>query len=142
MRYLWLPFLFLPLAELVVFIAMADAIGFFSALAWCILMGILGIYLVQREGLEAFLRAQDSLRDGKMPFRDLFSGLCVVMAGFLLIFPGFISDFLALLLLLPDLREKLRRVLAPRMARQPGDPSVIEGEFERVDPQPTDRLRP
>ena len=141
MPYLWIFFIFLPLLEIITFLAVADAIGFFSALAGCILMAVLGVTLIQRQGLENFLRAQGQLRTGNMPLRDLFNGLCVVMAGFLFILPGFLSDIVGILLLIPNFREKMRGFLSPRMQTAPADPAIIDVAFERVD-EPRERLRP
>lgn len=140
MPFLWIPFLAFPLLEIIVFLAVADAIGFFGALAACILMGFLGVFLIQKQGLDGFLRAQSQMRGGKMPLRDLFNALCVVIAGFLFILPGFISDVIAILLLIPNFREKMRGFLSPRMETAPRDPDIIDVEFERVDTPPADRL--
>lgn len=140
MPYLWIPFLFLPLAEIVTFLLVADTIGFFSALATCILMAIVGIMLVQKQGFQNFMRAQTQLRTGNMPYREVFNGLCVVLAGILFIIPGFLSDIVGIILLLPDIREKLRGFLSPRMAEPPAPGEVIDAEYERVD-TPRDRLR-
>ncbi len=141
MPYLWIPFLALPLLEIIVFLAVADAIGFFSALAACILMAFLGVLLIQKQGFNNFMRAQGQLREGNMPLNDLFNGLCVVIAGFLFILPGFLSDIIGLLLLLPNMREKMRGFLSPRMQTAPAPPGVIDVEFERVEEPPSDRLR-
>ncbi len=141
MPYLWIFFIFLPLLEIITFLAVADAIGFFSALAACILMAVLGVTLIQRQGLENFMRAQGQMRTGNMPLRELFNALCVVIAGFLFILPGFLSDIVGILLLIPNFREKMRGFLSPRMQTAPADPAIIDVEFERVD-EPRERLRP
>lgn len=139
MPYLWIPLVFLPLAEIITFVMVAGEIGVFGALALCIAAAMLGFYLLQKQSWENFMRGQIALREGKMPYRDMFNGLCVVLAGLLFIIPGFLSDLAAIILLLPDMREKLRGFLSPRMDRTPGDPDIIEGEYERVDPK-RDRL--
>lgn len=140
MPFLWIPFLALPLLEIIVFLAVADGIGFFSALAGCILTAIFGVFLIQKQGLEQFITAQDQLRQGQMPLRTLFHALCITLAGFLFIIPGFITDFLGLLLLVPTIQTYVRRYLSPRMATAPADPDIIEAEFERVDEPPPERL--
>lgn len=141
MPFLWIPFLALPLLEIIVFLAVADAIGFFSALAACILAALFGAFLIKQQGLSQFMKAQDQLRDGQMPLTALFHGLCVVIAGFLFIVPGFVTDFLGLLLLIPTIQSRVRAFLSPRMEPAPRDPDIIDGEFERVDDAPPERLR-
>lgn len=139
MPYLWIPFILLPLAELVVFFAVADGIGVLGAIAACVAGAFLGLFLIQKEGLESFLRAQDQIRAGIMPVSTIFNGLCVIFAGFLFIFPGFITDIIAVFLLVPHIREKIRLYLNPHL-RAPAEGEVLEGTYERVD-EPPERLR-
>ena len=140
MPFLWIPFLALPLLEIITFMAVADGIGFFSALAACIVTAIFGVFLIQKQGLEQFITAQEQLRQRQMPLRTLFHALCITLAGFLFIIPGFITDFLGLLLLVPTIQTYVRHYLSPRMKTPPGDPDIIDAEFERVDEPPPERL--
>lgn len=140
MPFLWIPFLALPLLEIIVFIAVADAIGFFSTLAACILAAVFGVFLIKRQGLNHFMKAQDQLRSGQMPLQTIFHALCVVIAGFLFIIPGFVTDFLGLLLLIPTIQSHVRDYLSPHMEPAPRDPDIIDAEFERIDEPPPERL--
>jgi len=134
LRILWLPLMLLPLAEIAVFVLVAAAIGFFGALAACILMAVLGTWLIQGQGFDNFLKAQESLRAGRMPFHDIFNGMCVVVAGLLFILPGFLSDALGIVLLIPQMRNLAREFLSPRLKEGPPPEGVIiEGEYERVE---------
>lgn len=136
MRYLWLLFILWPFAEIFTFAAVAESLGFLGTVFLCVLAFAAGLVLIQKQGFDTFMRAQDMMRDGKMPVREMFQGLCLVGAGVLLIIPGFLSDIAALFLLLPEIRERLRVFFARRTgnpADKPYEPGVIEGTFERVD---------
>lgn len=140
MPFLWIPFLALPLLEIIVFLTVVDAIGFFSAFSACILAAVFGVFLIKKQGLGQFLKAQEQLRDGQMPLQTIFHALCVVIAGFLFIIPGFVTDFIGLLLLIPTIQSHVRGYLAPRMEPAAHDPDIIEAAFERVDDPAPERL--
>lgn len=143
-------FLLLPLAEIAVFVRIGGAIGVLPTLALVVLSVFAGLAIVRTQGLAALRRVQAALERGEMPARDLFDGACLVTAGVLLIVPGFITDSIALLLLLPPLRTALRRWLGARLAGRRRDrhprPVVIDGEFtemdERSDAPPAAATRP
>lgn len=122
--------------EIAVFGAVADAIGFFSALFLCFAAGAVGVILVQREGLGLLTRLRASLDQGLMPMNEMFDAACLMAAGILMIFPGFTSDMLGLALLIPQIRNHLRVFFARRYGKEDGnfnpDTGVIEGDFIRV----------
>ncbi len=114
--------LLLPILEIAVFIAVGDEIGFFNAILLCIGAALLGGFLVQQQGLKTAGSIQDSLNRGEMPMQDIFAGICQFMAGILLIVPGFLTDILALILLVPWTRTLLRAAMARYFV---GEPVII-----------------
>ena len=124
-----------PAVEIATFIEVARWIGLLGAVAGIVLSGLAGLALLRVQGLATAQRAQAELNRGQMPVGALFDGACLAVAGMLLLLPGFVTDLIALTLLLPPVRHLLRRALAARLHPVDGGgatPSVIEGEWEVV----------
>jgi UPF0716 protein FxsA len=110
--------LVLPFVELAVLIATVDLVGLWPALAAIVVVGIAGGWLVKRQGIGVWRRAEGRLRDGKVPSTEVVNGLLVLIAGGLLLLPGFLSDVLALALLLPPVRAVVRSLLFRRFEQR------------------------
>jgi UPF0716 protein FxsA len=110
--------LVLPFVELAVFIAVVGWVGFLWALAAIIAIGLAGCWLVRHQGLGVWRRADQRLRTGEVPSAEVVNGLLVLIAGGLLLFPGFASDIAALLLLLPPVRAGVRALLFRRFEQR------------------------
>jgi UPF0716 protein FxsA len=110
-------FVLVPLAELAVLIAVGDWIGLVPTLILLLTVSVAGAWLAKREGLAAWRRLQQALSQGRMPTVEVADGALVLLAGALLLTPGFLSDVLGILLLLPPTRALARRQL-PRLAEQ------------------------
>ncbi len=130
-------FVLFPLLELWVFVEACGEIGFFTALMLLILAGVVGGGLVRYQGFQTILAMHDAMDRGRLPLDTLFDGFCVVAAGILLIFPGFLSDIMAILLLMPRMRGLLRGFVQKHPKWHTSDTGVIEGEYERVVDDPT-----
>ncbi len=137
----------LPIAEIAGFVEIGGRIGLLATLSWLFLAAVAGIAVIRLQGLATALRLREALARDELPARALFDGACLAVAGFLLLIPGFVSDAIAILLLLPPLRGLLFRLIAGRIAAhvsmtRAGGPApgrrgvVIEGEFSEVDPEP------
>ncbi|MGZ4675755.1 MAG: FxsA family protein [Acidimicrobiia bacterium] len=98
-----------PLTELYVIVQVGEAIGYLPTFALLIAISILGAYLVKRAGLSTLRRAQAQLRAGEIPAAELVDGAVIAAAGALLLTPGFVTDAIGFLLLLPPLRFLPRR---------------------------------
>ena len=98
-----------PLVELFVFIQVGGWIGFGYSILLLIAFSIGGAYLVKRQGLNAWRRAQAQLRAGEVPAAELVDGALIMAAGALLLTPGFVTDLIGLLLLIPAMRFFPRR---------------------------------
>src|SRR4051812_12761780 len=91
----------MPLAELYVIVQASHVFGVLPTLLILFLVSITGAWLVKREGLGVIRRAQNRVDAGEVPGREVVDGLMILLAGVLLLAPGFITDALGLLLLLP-----------------------------------------
>ena len=146
------PLLFLawPVVEIAVLFKIANWLGWSGAIGGIIFSGLAGLALLRSQGLATAKRVQGQMSRGEMPIGALFDGACLALAGGLLLIPGFVTDLLALPLLLPAVRHLIRRRLAARlrpMSTGSGASSttVIEGEWtvvENEDPPPPSDLPP
>ncbi|MFY9807622.1 MAG: FxsA family protein [Pseudonocardiaceae bacterium] len=134
------------IVELTVFVAVGHAIGVLATVGLLILTSLMGAALLRREGARTLSAFVDALRSRRPPHRELFDGMLITAAGLLVIVPGFVSDVLGLLLLLPPIRALVRRRILRSTARRtaaqrapmryaPGE--VVEGEV--VDEPPASR---
>ncbi|MCR2821903.1 FxsA family protein [Lederbergia panacisoli] len=110
MKYIILIFIVLPALEIGLFILSGKTIGIFPTVGLIIITGILGAYLAKKQGLEALKRVQNDLRSGIPPGIAMLDGVCI-LAGILLLSPGFMTDIVGLLLLLPVTRNTMRPFL-------------------------------
>jgi UPF0716 protein FxsA len=110
-------FILVPLAELAVIIAVGKAIGVLATLLTLLAFSLSGAWLARREGLAAWRRLQLALVDGRMPTREVADGAIILLAGALLLIPGFLTDLVGLVLLVPATRRLARR-WAPALARR------------------------
>jgi UPF0716 protein FxsA len=111
-------FIVLPIAELYVIIQVGQAIGAVPTIAILILDSLIGAWLWRHQGRAAWRRFNDALQEGRVPAREVLDGTLVIFGGTLLITPGFISDVVGILLLLPPTRAVVRRMLVGIFSRR------------------------
>jgi UPF0716 protein FxsA len=109
-------FVVIPLVELAVFVQVAQWIGVVPTTLLLLLVSMVGIVVVRYQGIGVYRRVREQLRAGVVPAADLVNGLLVLVAGLLLIVPGFVTDAVGLLLLLPPVRAGVRAILRRRYA--------------------------
>lgn len=146
-------FVGIPLLELAVLIRVGGLIGFWPTIGILVFMAFLGTWLLRHQSLSAIRKTETDLREGRIPVESALDGMGLFLAGILLVIPGFLSDCLALLLLIPPVRHLLARQLilwltsqaevdvrvlrrtSQRRERRPldGKGPVIEGDFRHVD---------
>ena len=115
---LLLIFIVVPIAELAVIIQVGQAIGVWWTIALLIADSVLGSMLMRSQGRAAWRRFNAAVAEGRMPAREVLDGVLVIFGGALLVTPGFVSDVLGLLLLLPPTRAAIRAVLVRRLAHR------------------------
>jgi UPF0716 protein FxsA len=139
-------FVAVPLVEVYLFIKVGSAIGALPTVLACIATATAGALIVRHQGAAVMDSARRALQAGRAPAAEAFDGVCLVLAGLLLMTPGFFTDAMGFLLLVPPLRHLLRRWLAAKVEvsgfevrRGPGG-TVVEGEWEVVD-EPSSGVR-
>jgi UPF0716 protein FxsA len=105
----------LGVLELFVFVQVSNAIGFLNTLGLMIVISLVGVWIVRREGWKVWRRMNLQLNQGRMPQAELIDGVLILLAGLLLVLPGFVTDVVGLLLLLPPTRALARRMAQRRM---------------------------
>lgn len=144
-RALLLLFILVPFVEIYVLIEVGSRIGAPWTIALVVLTAAIGAALVRRQGLATLSRVQASLDAGTLPAVELVEGAFLLVAGVLLLMPGFVTDAVGVTLLTPPARRALvQRLLARGVIRAAGTRprsggsgsgrgDTLEGEYRRVD---------
>jgi len=111
-------FIAIPIAELYVIIQVGQAIGALPTIAILLADSIIGSLLLRSQGRSAWRRFNDALAAGRVPAREVLDGALVIFGGAFLITPGFITDIVGIILLLPPTRAVVRRVTVRVFARR------------------------
>lgn len=112
-----LAFVVVPIAELYVILQVGSWLGILPTVAILILDSILGSMLLRAQGRSAWRRFNDSLSAGRPPAREVLDGGLIILGGAFLLTPGFLTDLIGLLLLIPPTRAVVRRLVVRRFAR-------------------------
>ena len=105
---LFLAFTIIPIIEIYLLIEIGSMFGALTAVTLVILTGFLGAFLARMQGLQTLYRIQESLREGRMPSGELLNALLIVIAGLVLLTPGFLTDSAGFLLLIPATRNSIK----------------------------------
>jgi UPF0716 protein FxsA len=108
-------FVLVSLAEMAAFLWVGSQIGFAWALGIALATAVIGAFLVKREGLSTLGRIKARMNAGQVPGRELSDGAAILVAGAFLMSPGFITDTIGFLLLVPSVRTRVHRVLSRRV---------------------------
>ncbi len=107
-------FITVPIVEIAVFIQVGEQIGMWSTIGVVILTAIIGTAMLRQQGLSVLFRIQENLQANRIPVQELFDGVCLVIAGALLLTPGFVTDAVGFLLFVPPLRHWLAGEIGKR----------------------------
>ena len=113
---LFLAFTLIPLVEIYLLIKLGQNFGAITSILLVIFTGILGAYLAKMEGLRTLFRLQETLREGGIPGEELLDALLIALAGLVLITPGFVTDLVGFLLLVPFTRMLVKSWLKEKMS--------------------------
>uniref|UniRef100_UPI0036DB468D FxsA family protein n=1 Tax=Photorhabdus sp. RM322S TaxID=3342825 RepID=UPI0036DB468D len=147
----WLPLILIFLLvyiESTLFVRVASELGVLLTLLLVLFTSCVGISLVRNQGMKNFIQIQQKLVAGESPAAEMVKSVSLLLAGFLLLCPGFFTDFLGLLLLLPPVQKTLMMKLMPhinfyRPHNSGGfrrDNNTFEGEYERKQDDPSRKL--
>ncbi|MCW2475352.1 FxsA family protein [Candidatus Symbiopectobacterium sp. NZEC151] len=140
----WLPLFLLFLfayIEISLFIRVAEVLGVAVTLLLVVFTSCIGVSLVRNQGVKTFIQMQQKIAAGESPAAEMVKSVSLVLAGFLLLLPGFFTDFLGLLLLLPPLQKRLTVKLMPHLhiwrgagtASSGNNGNTFDGEYYRKD---------
>ena len=153
-KFILLALIAVPIIEIAVFLEVGDRIGAFNTILMIVITAIIGTWLLRSQGLQTLQSAQESLNHNVFPVSEVFDGLCLLMAGGLLLTPGFVTDVVGFLLFVPWVRRMLREMAWSFLARSgragawtnaenpmgPGEnhpggngPATIDGKFREID---------
>ncbi|MDE1340520.1 FxsA family protein [Vibrio aestuarianus] len=153
---LLLLFIFVPIIEIGLFIQVGGILGLWPTITLVLLTAFVGASLVRSQGLQTLLSVQNRLQQGELPAQQIFEGVMLAVAGVLLLTPGFMTDTLGMLVLLPAPRAVIAKYLMSKMVvkgmasgfhsspyehdpfhhdshRSSEQGDTFEGEFERKD---------
>jgi len=135
-----------PIGEIALLMKVSGIIGFWETFAVVILTALVGTMLLRQQGLATLKKAQASLEENRFPVDEVFDGLCLLVAGALLLTPGFVTDAVGLALFLPPFRAVLKaglaRALAARGEFQVHGTGPRDGPFADGGPRPGDEPGP
>ncbi len=163
MGKLFILFAIMPIIEIAILVNVGEMIGGWNTVGIVIVTAFVGAYLVRKEGLSTLVTAQQKMQQGAMPGQEMAEGLLLVVAGVLLVTPGFVTDGIGFLLSMPLTRPLIAKSLMKQMTvkvmagQQQGqfyqqsnfhqqsqwsqqsyqnqDGDIIEGEYESRDEQ-------
>ena len=141
--------IFTPIIEIIVFLEAGARIGLWPTVSFVIVTAMIGSVLLRYQGLSTLFSVRESMNAGKLPINELFNGFCLFAAGAFLIIPGFITDGLGLVLLLPIFRSILKKFIGKRLKApeslnlyaqsgfeqeidQTPSPDIIDGEYHEI----------
>ena len=143
-------FIVIPIVDIAVFIEIGGRIGLWNTVAVVIITAMIGTWLLRSQGLKTLESARRNMERQVFPVAELFDGICLLLAGVLLLTPGFVTDAFGFLLFVPPVRTGLRiwiwGVLQRREGTRvwvqgeeftgegPAPGSTIDGEFHVIDP--------
>ena len=122
-------FTIIPIIEIYLLIEIGSFFGVLTAITFVILTGFLGAFMARMQGLQTLFRIQENLREGRMPSGELLDALLIVIAGLVLLTPGFLTDSAGFLLLIPSTRNSIiswlqRQIELRYMSNRPEDITI------------------
>ena len=148
-RFPWgllaLAFIAVPIAEIYVIIQVGQVVGPWWTILLLIASGVIGSWLMKREGSRAWRALQGALSQGRMPARELADGILILVAGTLMLSPGFISDVVGVFLILPLTRPLARKMLTSVVTRKligPAGPAYAARQQPAATQRPGDDVIP
>ena len=133
MNTLLLIILFIPLIEIYLFIQIGAQIGAFNTILFILLTAVIGVYFVRLQGLNTLKSGITQLYKNQIPIYEMMSGAALAFAALLLIIPGFATDTIGFLLILPITRNLIFKYLGRKYKKEKVKDDLIEGEYEDKD---------
>ena len=122
----------IPLIEIYLMIKIGGVIGAFNTIFLIFFTAITGIYFARLEGLNALRSGFNQLLKNEIPIYEMISGAALAFAALLLIIPGFLTDIIGFLLIVPVTRKIFINIISSKINKKKMNENVIEGEFEET----------
>jgi len=113
--WIFFAFVVVPIAEIALFLYVGSAIGFWPTIAIVVATAFVGSWLVSRQGRQTWQKIHTEIVSGNPPTAQLVHGAMILVAGALLLTPGFLTDIVGFALLIPSVRESLREWFVRRL---------------------------
>ena len=131
-------FILIPIIEISLFIEIGSIIGSFYTIMLIFLTAIVGVFFVRQQGISTFQKLASQLQNLEAPVQTMFEGLVILISGILLITPGFFSDSLGFLGLIPFTRVIFIKLVASYIlsrygVKQNHEDNTLEGDFVELD---------
>ena len=140
-------FIAIPIIEVILFITVGKYIGLWNTIFIIIVTGIIGAILVKSQGINIFNKALAEIRSNKMPIFSIFEGIAILIAGAFLLTPGFLTDTLGGILLIPKTRNIIIKYITSYLEKravykksstydkneEDEENKIFEGDFEEID---------
>jgi len=123
--------LLVPIIEIYLFIKIGSQIGAFNTISLIFITAVVGIYYVKYEGLNTLKSGMKQLVNNELPIYEIISGAALAFAAFLMILPGFLTDVIGLLIIIPWTRKLFFKKIIKEKQNQ--KKNFIEGEYEDID---------
>ena len=137
MQFTILFLIFIPLIEIYFMIEIGTVIGAFNTILATLLTAAVGLYFVRLQGISTLYSAANTIRNNQEPLKEVLNGFCLIIAAILLIIPGFFTDSIGVLLLIPFSRNIILKIFGSdihspkKQARD--DANTIEIQAEEID---------
>tara|TARA_B100000579_G_scaffold225428_1_gene184593 strand:- start:1357 stop:1776 length:420 start_codon:yes stop_codon:yes gene_type:complete len=122
----------IPLIEIYLMIKVGGVIGAFNTIFLIFFTAITGIFFARLEGFRAIRSGFQQLVKNELPIYEIISGAALAFAALLLILPGFLTDFIGFLLILPPTRKIIIKSFSSKVYKKKGN-DFVEGEFEEIE---------
>ncbi|WP_428619538.1 FxsA family protein [Shewanella sp.] len=122
-------FVLIPVIELNVLIRVGESLGSWTTVGLVLFTAVVGVSLVRSQGIQTLMQVQQKLARGEAPGKEIVEGMMLAMAGLLLLIPGFVTDFIGLLLLTPLTRSPIAGFLYQRMQIKVSQQGGFHGGF-------------
>jgi len=132
MNSIILVILLVPVVEIYLFIKIGSQIGAFNTISLILVTAIVGIYYARYEGLNTLKSGISQIIKNEMPVYEIISGAAIAFAAILMILPGFLTDFLGIIIIFPWTRKLLFKNIKVKKQKKE-DENFIEGEYEDKD---------
>ncbi len=123
--YLILLFTVMPVVELVLLIHVGTYIGAWNTVAIVIITGVAGAFMAREQGFSTLRKIQDNVNSGVMPADEIINGILILCGGIMFLAPGFITDLLGFIMLIPPARNFIKKIIEKKIQKMIREDRII-----------------